>query len=290
MSMSTQQISNLLTDVVQRKPTNGVFIAGDNLQPPPLAFVVHFPILVVPITGQYEVEMEARDDYTTTRVKPGQVIYSPPNCWTRPTWQKPTKAIHLMFGNEHVGASLVTTTRALPGNVAAEKLAVPRSFGGPAHRTLEAIAETARTDATSPALQHLVDALLCAIARELDQTESPRTRRSRQLYHDLCVYLQHNYHHDVTRDSVAAHFRITPNHISRVFKTEGLMRFSDYLTAVRIDRAKLLLRRYRLTIGEVGNQCGFADLAYFCRVFKRYTKTTPSEYRDLSRRRASGNA
>jgi len=290
MSMSSQEISNLLTDVVRRKPTDRVFIAGDHLQPPPLAFVVHFPILIVPITGQYELEMETRDDYATIRAKPSQVVYSPPDCWTRPTWQKPTKAIHLMFGKEHVGASLVTTCRANPGDVAAEKLAVPRSFGGPAHRTLEAIAETARTDAGSPALPHLVDALLCAIARELNQTESPRTRRSRQLYHDLCVYLQHNYQHEVTRNSVAAHFRITPNHISRVFKSEGAIGFSDYLTAVRIDRAKLLLRRYRLTIGEVGQQCGFADLAYFCRVFKRFTKSTPSEYRELSRRRARGNA
>jgi AraC-like DNA-binding protein len=288
MSTSTQHIARLLTGVVRRHPTKRVFVAGDQLQPPTLAFVVHFPILVVPIRGRYEVELERDGDYATICATPGQVIFAPPNCWTRPTWGRAMQAIHLMFGKEHVGASLVTTTRNRPGDVTAQKLAVPRSFGGPAHKTLDAILEAVRADAGSTATAFLVSALLHCIADELRQPTAERTGRTRRLFQDLCVYLQHNYHHNVTRDSIADHFRITPNHVSRVFKTEGSMRFSDYLTAVRIDRAKFLLHRYRLTVGEVATRCGYADVGYFCRVFKRFTRRTPSEYRDAPTSRRPG--
>ena len=57
------------------------------------------------------------------------------------------------------------------------------------------------------------------------------------------------------------------------------MTFSNYLTHVRIDRAKHLLYNYDLKLDEIAARCGYYDAPYFCRVFKRLTKTTPAEYR-----------
>jgi AraC-like DNA-binding protein len=57
------------------------------------------------------------------------------------------------------------------------------------------------------------------------------------------------------------------------------MRFTDYLTWVRLDRAKYMLRHHDRTLGEVAQSCGFSDIGYFCRVFKRKTKLTPTAYR-----------
>ncbi len=60
-----------------------------------------------------------------------------------------------------------------------------------------------------------------------------------------------------------------------MFRTHGSVNFSDYLTYVRIDRAKFLLKIYKLGVEEMAWQCGYRDAGYFCRVFKR----SPGDYR-----------
>ena len=54
---------------------------------------------------------------------------------------------------------------------------------------------------------------------------------------------------------------------------------SKYIRAVRISRAKELLRYSQLTINECAFECGFSSAQYFCRAFKEITSMTPNEYR-----------
>jgi transcriptional regulator GlxA family with amidase domain len=67
-----------------------------------------------------------------------------------------------------------------------------------------------------------------------------------------------------------------------------MMRFWDYVTWVRIDRAKWLLTQYDIPIKEVTRQCGFDQTSYFCRVFRGRTKLTPVAYRLKYERRHRG--
>jgi YesN/AraC family two-component response regulator len=78
--------------------------------------------------------------------------------------------------------------------------------------------------------------------------------------------------------SVANHFGLAPNHVSRLFRREGQTRFSDYLNLVRMNRAKFMLHNYRLTVKEVAANCGYSDVAYFCRIFKKMNNETPRQY------------
>jgi YesN/AraC family two-component response regulator len=103
------------------------------------------------------------------------------------------------------------------------------------------------------------------------------------LLEDVCVYLQNHYQYDITRESVARQFGISPSYLSRIFQLQGHMTFSSYLMHVRADRAKHLLRSYNLKLDEVSARCGYRDTAYFCRVFKRLAKMTPAEYRTQQR-------
>ena len=57
------------------------------------------------------------------------------------------------------------------------------------------------------------------------------------------------------------------------------MRFNDYVNLVRVNRAKFMLRTYGMTLKEIAAKCGFSDTAYFCRVFKKISKVTPTTYR-----------
>jgi YesN/AraC family two-component response regulator len=64
-----------------------------------------------------------------------------------------------------------------------------------------------------------------------------------------------------------------------LFRKEGFMRFNDYLNLVRVNRAKFMLQKYGLTLKEIAFDCGYSETAYFCRVFKKTCKVTPSQYR-----------
>ncbi|WP_346348329.1 AraC family transcriptional regulator [Enterovibrio norvegicus] len=95
----------------------------------------------------------------------------------------------------------------------------------------------------------------------------------------LLIYVQENFHKDITRVSVASRFGVSSAHVSRLFNQEGSVKYADYVTYVRLDRAKFMLKKYNFKVDEIAHRCGFKDTNYFCRVFKQKTGKTPSEYR-----------
>lgn len=55
--------------------------------------------------------------------------------------------------------------------------------------------------------------------------------------------------------------------------------FTEYVNKIRIRHAKKLLEQKGLPISRIGSMVGYTEHSYFCRVFKRFTSETPSEYR-----------
>jgi two-component system response regulator YesN len=65
----------------------------------------------------------------------------------------------------------------------------------------------------------------------------------------------------------------------RYFKQAAGETFVDYLTHLRIHKARLLLRDENLSIAEISNLVGFADQSYFDKRFKEHFGKSPREYR-----------
>ncbi|HIC0133290.1 TPA: helix-turn-helix transcriptional regulator, partial [Klebsiella pneumoniae] len=130
-----------------------------------------------------------------------------------------------------------------------------------------------------PLTARLVVAALLSHCREQLVGLEMRVSRSRDLFLAVQDYLEENLSLPLTRESVAKRFHITPNYLSHIFQKSGSVGFNEYLTRVRLEKAKQLLRGYDLKVKEIAHNCGFVDSNYFCRVFKRYTERSPSEYR-----------
>ena len=93
-------------------------------------------------------------------------------------------------------------------------------------------------------------------------------------------YIDRNFSStDITLYSTAAHVGISPNHLSTVFAQETGEKFIEYLTRVRMEKAKDLLRNTGMKSVDIAWETGFNDPHYFSSIFKKNTGFSPREYR-----------
>ena len=84
-------------------------------------------------------------------------------------------------------------------------------------------------------------------------------------------------------ESVADEFGVSSNYLSRFFKQETGCSFIQYVTMIRMDRARELLVNSNKQIKEIVAEIGYIDVANFVRKFKGYEGVTPGQYREKMR-------
>ncbi|MEK3721069.1 AraC family transcriptional regulator [Paenibacillus sp. FSL H8-0034] len=104
----------------------------------------------------------------------------------------------------------------------------------------------------------------------------------KQMVEKVIFHLRENYMTMLSLDSCAELFGTSPYTLSRAFKHISGVNFIDYLTDIRIDNAKGLLRETEIKINEVAERVGYQH-TYFNRIFKKYEGITPSQFRELNR-------
>ena len=94
------------------------------------------------------------------------------------------------------------------------------------------------------------------------------------------VYLSKNFANpNLMLQDVAGEVGISQSHFSTVFAQETGITFTQYLTGLRIAKAKELLEATPMRSSEIAFQVGYNDAHYFSYLFKKHTGATPSEYR-----------
>lgn len=277
-SAARETITRELTAFMRKTRVRRVYFAQGMVAPPPLAYVTNFPRLSVTLSGRHF--MELAHDSTTQRVglARGDVAFVGRNCWNKPDWTSPVRVLTLLFGKTQIGVSLVSHDgRGSEPPPALKTTLSP--FEGIAKHVLGALATLGVEPRSGPLGLLLTESLLHECLYLLTGPAHGHARKAARTFEALCLFVQENFQNPITRESVAKTFGLTPNHVSRLFRREGSMRFNDYLTLVRIDRAKFMLKQYKTPLKEIAAGCGYQDLAYFCRVFRRITRLTPTEYR-----------
>jgi two-component system response regulator YesN len=100
------------------------------------------------------------------------------------------------------------------------------------------------------------------------------------IVHQAKTYIGNHYANpDLSLNEVAAHVNLSPSHFSTVFSHEMGETFKEYLTRIRIDRAKELLRTTALKSFEVAYQSGYNDPHYFSYIFRKNTGVSPQQFR-----------
>jgi two-component system response regulator YesN len=87
------------------------------------------------------------------------------------------------------------------------------------------------------------------------------------------------YAEDLSLERISENVHVSPFHLARIFKTATGTTVMDYVTLVRMDKAKDLMRNPRLSLKEISSLVGYRDQNYFSRVFRRLNGTTPTSFR-----------
>lgn len=92
--------------------------------------------------------------------------------------------------------------------------------------------------------------------------------------------MEQNFSSKLTLQDVANHCFVSQWHLSKLLNRQTEKSFYDLLNAIRIDRAKDLLKEPHLKIGDIVEMVGFSDSAHFARVFKKIVGLSANEYRN----------
>ena len=267
-------VSHLLSRLINGPtPLRQVYFASSSSSTPELAYQVDFPRLEIVLEGEFTDNGVAGASAT---LLPCDVLFVPAGGWNFPQWLKPVNTLSILFGKQQLGFSIVQWDGKQYHNLTRQHVARrgPR-IGSFLLQTLNEMQMQPQEQQTA----RLIVASLLSHCRDLLGSQIQTASRSQALFEAIRDYIDERYASPLTRESVAQAFYISPNYLSHLFQKTGSIGFNEYLNHTRLEHAKTLLKGYELKIKEVAHTCGFVDSNYFCRLFRKNTERSPSEYR-----------
>ena len=134
--------------------------------------------------------------------------------------------------------------------------------------------------------RHIQDLLALTLGVTSDFKEIAKTRglRAARLKLSKTHIIAHSHRREISIGSVATHFCVTPRYLQRLFEEDGTT-FSEFLVMQRLSQAHRRLCEADcsdIPISTIAYDCGFGDLSYFNRRFRRAYGLTPREARGES--------
>ncbi|MBV8213349.1 MAG: helix-turn-helix domain-containing protein [Verrucomicrobia bacterium] len=118
-----------------------------------------------------------------------------------------------------------------------------------------------------------ISGLANEIVVQEDEAESPMIRRAR-------AYILANQADPIDLDKVAQAMHVSTFYFCKMFKKATGLTFTDYLSRVRVEKAKTLLLNPHLRISEIAYDVGFQSLTHFNRMFRKIVGESPTAYRE----------
>lgn len=117
---------------------------------------------------------------------------------------------------------------------------------------------------------------------------SANASRGKIKIQDLISWLNENYSQDISLETMSSYIGCSPAYTSRLFKKETGCDIMTYLATIRINHAKELLGTTTMTLTEISASVGFNHQQTFIRNFKNLVGLTPTEYRNSTDSKNTG--
>ena len=137
-------------------------------------------------------------------------------------------------------------------------------------------------------IQGLVEVAASALAGHLRRASELRqlSRRVSQAVEQI----RSSYHAPLTVRAIADAIHVSPSHLAHRFRLETGMSVKEYVTRVRVEMARRMLLETDTKLESIASAVGFCDAPHLSRVFVRYTRRRPGEYRQRPPKQAPTSA
>ncbi len=129
--------------------------------------------------------------------------------------------------------------------------------------------------------EELFDHLIRVITVSYDNAAKQKRHDENRPIRMAKQYIGEHYAEPLTLEQVSAVAGLSPAYLSTVFKKDTGMTFLEYLSKVRMDMAKQLLKTTSCTVADICEKVGYSDVRYFTKSFTKYAGLKPNEYRKL---------
>lgn len=130
---------------------------------------------------------------------------------------------------------------------------------------------------TIEAISKLHDVMCLDFAKHMHEIKSKQILSKPVV---LCIdYIYSHTHYRITIKEVAEYLNLSVSYLSKLFKKEMGITFSQYILDVKIDKAKNLLRFSDYSISDIAYYLGFSNESHFIQVFQTRMGDTPNRYR-----------
>ena len=123
--------------------------------------------------------------------------------------------------------------------------------------------------------------LIKGITASLTRIAEGETKRHAEKIALAKRYVEEHYMENITLEDLGEYLGFNPSYFSTLFKKETGTSFVEYLSRVRMEKAKELLKETDLKIQDICLMVGYNDVRYFRKLFARSTGLSPNEYRRI---------
>lgn len=129
-------------------------------------------------------------------------------------------------------------------------------------------------------IAELRQVILSVFQEHLVRIEPATDDQCRKVIEDVQTLIQMEYGSDIGVGYLANRVFLSPSYLSFLFKKSTGQSLVKYITAIRMERAKELLRDSTIKVVDIASTVGFSNTSYFNLMFKQYNGMTPVQYRE----------
>lgn len=239
-------------------------------------------ILILEGTGRYLMIENGRE--IIFDISPGQTLFLAPCTWSCPVPWMSYRSLAITFRQDFTRVTIhsrraVRADGKIPWRYLAE-WQTGETLGARGDHLLGLL-----SDATAPRIGErlfntVAEMVVAEVAGLVEHGGELRGSNNAILWHSLCDYISAHWSDpSLSRETAAHFFNRHPNHVSRFFHEHTKQNFRSYVNEIRLKRSLPFLRDLRYNVTDVASLCGFTDLQYFIRCFRKRFGLTPGEYR-----------
>lgn len=138
---------------------------------------------------------------------------------------------------------------------------------------------------THASKEEAIQYLKCTAEALFQHQTNEQAERTHNMIATINQHIMENLGQDLSLTGLSEVVYLNPSYISRLYKQYTGQNISEYISELKLLKAKQLLENSELKIHEIGSRLGFETAGYFTRFFKKHTGLTPQEYRTVHSRK-----